>query len=67
MYIYIYITQKIFCFKNIFIYIFFPDPNMPSESFAAFYIRGKALPADLSAQVSAKYTSTTGVYINGVE
>ena len=36
---------------------------MPSESFAAFFIRGKALPADLSAQVSAKYTSTTGKYI----
>ena len=50
------------CFK-IFFYITFSDPNMPSESFAAFYIRGKALPADLSAQVSAKYTSTTGAYI----
>ncbi|XP_052813611.1 protein PTHB1-like [Mya arenaria] len=36
------------------------DPGQPSESFCAFFIRGKALPADLSAQVSAKYISTTG-------
>ena len=59
-------TQLKRYFKIIF-YNFFSDPNMPSESFAAFYIRGKALPADLSAQVSAKYTSTTGVYIYRVK
>ncbi|KAL4217063.1 Protein PTHB1 [Mactra antiquata] len=36
------------------------DPSQPSESFCAFFIRGKALPADLCAEVSAKYISTTG-------
>lgn len=36
------------------------DPSQPSESFCAFFIRGKALPSTLSAEVSAKYISTTG-------
>ncbi|KAH3751560.1 hypothetical protein DPMN_186127, partial [Dreissena polymorpha] len=36
------------------------DTGQPSESFCAFFIRGKALPSDLSAHVSAKYISTTG-------
>lgn len=36
------------------------DPSQPSESFCAFFIRGKALPSELSGEVSAKYISTTG-------
>ncbi|KAL5005570.1 hypothetical protein ScPMuIL_016728 [Solemya velum] len=36
------------------------DPSKPSESFVAFFLRGKSLPPDLCVQVSAMYKSSTG-------
>ena len=39
------------------------DPSNPSENFVAFFMRGKALPPDIYATVSANYTSATGKYM----
>lgn len=36
------------------------DPSKPAETFVSFYIKGKALPPDLVASVSANYTSASG-------
>ncbi|XP_071103490.1 protein PTHB1-like [Haliotis cracherodii] len=36
------------------------DPNKPTECFCAFFMRGAGLPAHLSAEVSARYTSASG-------
>ena len=38
------------------------DPNKPAEKFVSFFIKGKALPPDLAATVSANYTSASGLY-----
>ncbi|KAJ8320825.1 hypothetical protein KUTeg_002412 [Tegillarca granosa] len=46
-------NQKVFDIASV-------EPSHPSENFVAFFIRGKSLPPDLSASVSAEYRSTSG-------
>ena len=36
------------------------DPSNPTEHFVAFFIVGKALPADMTVSVSANYMSASG-------
>ncbi|KAL3855651.1 hypothetical protein ACJMK2_014858 [Sinanodonta woodiana] len=36
------------------------ETSQPSELFVAFFMRGKCMPSDLTAEVSAKYSSASG-------